>query len=51
MENIIGPTQSSFLKNKRASKNAIIVQEIIFHFQNERKKPRNAPKDRSRKGI
>ncbi|KAH0778498.1 hypothetical protein KY290_004925 [Solanum tuberosum] len=32
LPSIIGPSQASFLSNRRASNNAIIVQEYITHF-------------------
>lgn len=33
LPNIIWPIQASFIANRRASKNAIIVQEYITHFK------------------
>lgn len=33
MNTLIGPCQSSFLKNRQATDNAIIVQETMTHFQ------------------
>ncbi|KAF3651507.1 hypothetical protein FXO38_16581 [Capsicum annuum] len=38
---IIGPTQASFLANRRASDQAIIIQEYIAHFSNMRGKNAN----------
>ncbi|KAF3664257.1 hypothetical protein FXO37_11590 [Capsicum annuum] len=33
LDHIIGPTQASFLANRRAADNAIVVQEYISHFK------------------
>lgn len=33
LHNIIGPSQASFLSNRRAADNAIVVQEYITHFE------------------
>lgn len=41
LPDIIGPSQVSFLSNRRASDNAIIVQEYITHFGKKRGKPAN----------
>ncbi|KAF3653639.1 hypothetical protein FXO37_16869 [Capsicum annuum] len=41
---IIGPTQASFLTNRRAADNAIVVQEVLDYFKHTKEKP---PSDRS----
>lgn len=41
LHNIIGPTQASFLSNRRAADNSIIVQEYITHFQKMKGKNAN----------
>nr|XP_016438114.1 PREDICTED: uncharacterized protein LOC107764104 [Nicotiana tabacum] len=41
LQNIIGPTQASFLANIRVVDNAIMVQEYITHFQNMKGKNAN----------
>lgn len=33
LQQLVGPTQSGFLQNRRAADNAIIVQEILDHFK------------------
>ncbi|KAK6779913.1 hypothetical protein RDI58_022097 [Solanum bulbocastanum] len=33
MDKLIGPCQSSFLKNRQETDNAIIIQELITHFK------------------
>lgn len=42
MEKIIGPCQTSFLKNRQAIDNAIIVQEIISKFRKTKEKIGNS---------
>lgn len=52
METIIGPCQSSFLKNRQATNNFIIIQEIITQFKkNERIKGKYDPKNSFRKSL
>ncbi|XP_075086378.1 uncharacterized protein LOC142169075 [Nicotiana tabacum] len=41
LNNIIGPTQASFLSNRRAANNAIVVHEYINHFQKMKGKNAN----------
>lgn len=38
MDKSIGPCQTSFLKNRQAIDNAMIIQEIIRHFQNKKRR-------------
>lgn len=38
LSKIIGPTQSSFQLNRRATDNTIIVQELLNHFHNLKSK-------------
>lgn len=33
MDKIIGPCQTSFLKNRQAANSDIIIQEIVSHFR------------------
>lgn len=33
LHNIIGPSHASFLSNRRAADNSIVVQEYITHFE------------------
>lgn len=41
LPSIIGPSQASFLSNRRASDNAIIVQKYISHFKKMKGKNAN----------
>lgn len=41
LHNISGPTYSSFLSNRRADDDAIVVQEYITHFQKMKGKNAN----------
>lgn len=41
LPNIIGDSQTSFLDNRRASDHAIMVQEVISHFQKMKEKTGN----------
>lgn len=41
MPSIFGPSQASFLSNRRASENAIIVEEYISHFKKMKGKNAN----------
>lgn len=33
LDKLISPSQSSFIKNRRANDNAIIIQEVTNHFK------------------
>lgn len=41
LSGIIGESQTSFLANRRASDHAIVVQEVISHFQKMKGKSGN----------
>lgn len=41
MNNLVGPCQASFLKNRQASDNGIIVQELISYFRRMKDKKEN----------
>lgn len=51
LPNIIGPSQESFMSNRRASDNEIIVQEYINHFRKIKGKKANIILKIDLKGI